>query len=103
MRLKDEAERDCGSKNADLDDTAPEAPKEPAAEQDSHVDRVARSHFDSKLKCTGSNDFQTEGNWVDAVNVESSLWIRICVGIYSQVDHKGEVPDYKDANDKYRG
>ena len=88
MRLKDEAERDCGSKNADLDDTAPEAPKEPAAEQDSHVNWVPRSHCDAILRCTCANCFLVEGNGVDSVDVESSLWIRVPVRIYSQVDHK---------------
>lgn len=88
MRLAHEAERDYSGENADLEDAAPEAPKKPAAEQDSHIDRVPWFNYNAKLNCACGNGFLVEGNRVDAEYVEGSLRIRVTVSIYSQEDHE---------------
>lgn len=88
VRLEQKTERNCSGENTDLENATPEPPKEPAAEQDSHVNWISRSHSDTELNCTCGNGFFIEGNLVYSVNVKGSLWIRVTVSIYSQVDHK---------------
>ena len=88
MRLEQKTERNCSGENTDLENATPEPPKEPAAEQDSHVNWISRSHSDPELNCTCGNGFFIEGNLVYPVNVKGSLWIRVTVSIYSQVDHE---------------
>ena len=88
VRLEHEAERDRSCEYANLDDATPEAPKEPGAEQDRHVHRVAISHFNTVFGCTTDDGLPVESYGVNAINIESIFWIRIAVSKYSQVDHK---------------
>ena len=89
--LEQHIDRHKDADDKDLDNGAPEAPEEPAAEKLAHVYRVAILDLNLALSGDGDSTLLGHGRCVDAIDIECVLRIRAAVAVHALADDEYKV------------